>query len=227
MKYRYEATSIEGFIQQLAVSYVAHGYWFYVAGFVPKGKDPAAVDEKLITKYGVNLSKFQRARRKAAGLANVQYLRCGRFFVLLATHGIHSFFAEEEASIKDMRETPIKFGSYSVSFRSGHPHVRIDRDTYRDFKHYFLDLAIRRSSAELENALGRLPFEPWAPVRRQMLAIVRGINRRRKTAQLKPISTSCLRLRRRVVRPFERPTNFAFEEVVSSSAQFATIRQPS
>jgi hypothetical protein len=44
MVYRAEATSIGGFIQQLAVSYVRNGYWFYVAGSVPEGKDPRAID---------------------------------------------------------------------------------------------------------------------------------------------------------------------------------------
>jgi hypothetical protein len=29
---RYLATSISGFVQQLAVSYLPHGYWFYVTG---------------------------------------------------------------------------------------------------------------------------------------------------------------------------------------------------
>jgi hypothetical protein len=31
---RYLATSISGFVQQLAVSYLPHGYWFYVTGLV-------------------------------------------------------------------------------------------------------------------------------------------------------------------------------------------------
>ena len=35
-----EAQSLSGFIQQLAVSYVAKGYWFYVTGQVPDHKDP-------------------------------------------------------------------------------------------------------------------------------------------------------------------------------------------
>src|SRR5690349_9747078 len=38
--YRCEVPSIGGFVQQLAVSYLAHGYFFYVWGIVPEGKDP-------------------------------------------------------------------------------------------------------------------------------------------------------------------------------------------
>ena len=68
--YRCEVTTVAGFVQQLAVSYLVHGYWFYVTGRIPKHKDPRRVDEKLIARYGIDLSKWSRARRKqaAAGL---------------------------------------------------------------------------------------------------------------------------------------------------------------
>ena len=36
MDYRCAATSVGGFIQQLAVSYVGRGYWFYVTGVIPE-----------------------------------------------------------------------------------------------------------------------------------------------------------------------------------------------
>jgi len=85
--YRFEATTIEGFVQQVAVQYVARGYWFYVSGIVPEAKDPRAVAEKLIGKYGFGVSKFVRARRKLGGHANLQLILFGRIFLLLATHG--------------------------------------------------------------------------------------------------------------------------------------------
>ena len=68
--YRCDATSLAGFIQQIAVSYVANGYYFNVLGLVPEGKDPRAVDRKLIARYGIDCSKFVRARGKQAGRAN-------------------------------------------------------------------------------------------------------------------------------------------------------------
>ena len=52
MEYRCEATSVAGFIQQVAVAYLARGYWFYVAGQIPAHKDLQTVDRKLIEKYG-------------------------------------------------------------------------------------------------------------------------------------------------------------------------------
>jgi len=41
MQYRCVATSLAGFLQQLTVSYLSHGYWFYVTGCIPDGKDPS------------------------------------------------------------------------------------------------------------------------------------------------------------------------------------------
>ena len=226
MRYRCEASSLEGFVQQLAVSYVANGYWFYVCGFVPVGKNPHDVDRKLVEKYGIDLSKFQRARRKAAGHANLHYLRSERFFVLLATHGEHRFFDEERGQIRDIRRVPIKFGSYSVSFRSGHAHVRIDRETLRDLKAYFASIAVSRVAETIERELSRLPFEPWAPVRRQLFQLMNAINRSRRTAGYAEIRSSCLRLRRRVVRPFEGSLAEQMLDAGNSSARSAPIEPP-
>ena len=200
--YRCEAMTVAGFFQQLAVAYLAHGYWFYVAGVVPERKDPRAVDAKLISRYGVGLSKWAKARRKQAGHANVQYLRCGRFFVLLATHGDHPFFREEGDAVRDARRVPVKFGGYAVGHRGGHPHVRIEQGEYKRLKAHFVGLAPRRSADALGEELGRLPYEPYAPVRRQLLAVLRAVNRVRKTAGFESVPATCFRFRRRICRPF-------------------------
>jgi hypothetical protein len=203
MAYRCVASTIEGFIQQLAVCYVAHGYWFYVSGYVPEGKDPRAVDAKLTEKYGIDISKWARARRKAAGLASIQYIRHERFFVLIATRGRHAFFQEERSSIKDCRETPIKFASYAVSYRGGHAHVRVERETFRDLAAYVSDLALRRNESDLERLFRTIPFEPYAPVRNQIHTLLRAVNRKRKTAGLTAINYTCVRQRRQILRPFQ------------------------
>lgn len=203
--YRCEATSVPGFVHQLAVSYLGNGYWFYVTGRIPGDKEPRAVDEKLIHRYGIDVSKWARARRKRAGLANLQYLRHERFFVLLATCGRHHFFEEEARSIRDARKTPIRFHGYSISHRGGHSHVRIEQGEYKRLKAYFEDLAVRRSADRLAEELGRLRFEPYAPVRRQLLNILRSVNELRKRAGYDPLPKDCFQFRRRVNRPFERP----------------------
>jgi len=106
-------------VQQLAVSYLKNRYWFYVPGEVPVGKDPRAVDEKLVTKYEVSLSKWAKARRKKRGLAKVQYLRFERTFLLLATTGEHPFFEEEASNILDARERAIPFRATRSVTRTG------------------------------------------------------------------------------------------------------------
>jgi hypothetical protein len=205
--YRCEATTVAGFVQQLAVGYLAHGHWFYITGKVPEGKDPAAVDQKLLAKYGIGISKWARARRKRAGLANCHYLRFDRFFVLLASHGEHPFFEGEE-HFRDAREEPIRFGGYSVSVKRGvdgqlHPSVRIHPENYRDLRAHFVERATHRTTDCLSTELRRIPFEPYAPVRRQLLNVLRAVNRARKGAGLEPISHSALRLSRKGVKPFE------------------------
>jgi len=202
MHYKCNALSIAGFIQQLAVGYVSRGYHFYVTGRVPLGKDPQAIDQKLIEKYDIARSKWARARAKRNGRAGVQYLRHEDFFIILATHGQHRFFEEEASVIRDARETPIRYASYAISYRGGHAHVRIDQETFKDLKAYFLELAVHRSKENLENQLASLPFEPYAPIRSQLLILVRHINERRKAAGFEPISESCLRLHRRIIKPF-------------------------
>src|SRR5690348_13767425 len=77
------ASSLAGFIQQIAVGYVGRGYWFYVTGEIPAHKDPEKTDAKIINQYGIAVSKWARARRKRAGLANLQYLRFERIYVIL------------------------------------------------------------------------------------------------------------------------------------------------
>ena len=119
VQYRCEAKSVTGFVQQLACCYLPHGYWFYVTGWVPEHKVPDAVDRKLIEKYGIGISRQSRARRKRVGLANMHYLRFSRYFVLLATHGLHPFYEHEAKAIRDVRRVPIKFSGYSIAYKRG------------------------------------------------------------------------------------------------------------
>ena len=184
MDYRYTATTVGGFVQQLAVCYVGRGYWFYVQGTIPKNKDPKVIDEKLLAKYQIPASKFQRCRRKRWGVANLQYLRWENSFLILATHGIHAFFNEEAKRIKDVRREPIYFEGYSISFQNGHPKVGLAQDTYEDLKTYFLELAVHRQAGHIAEEVKKLPYESYAPVRRQLLYILTAVNKRRKAVGL-------------------------------------------
>ena len=215
MQYRAVATSVEGFVQQIACCYLRYGYWFYVSGWIPPDKDPLAVDEKLIKKYGIAVSESTRARRKQAGRANLQYLRHERLFVVLATHGEHPFYQHESDSIRDIRRLPLRYAGYSISYRRGgltkqgapdanwHAHVRLDRQQYLDLRATLTGWAHTESAAKLAHTLSTLPVAAYAPVRRQLLMLLRTVNRIRLAARKSPIPVEILPLRRRVLRPFD------------------------
>lgn len=208
-------------MQMLASNYLPHGYWFYVTGHVPAGKDPAAIDQKILEKYGIALSRQQRARRKQAGLANLHYVRFERFFVLVATHGRHAFFAAEAKSVKDIRKHPLHFAGYSLSVKRGgflkrtpgeasaspdgrhRVRVMISKDRYREFLCHVLDAAPHRSPDKLSAVLWSVPFEPYAPIRKQLLQALRRANAKRAAMGYEQVSPDCLRYRRRIVKPFE------------------------
>src|SRR4051812_825004 len=200
---RFEATTLEGFIQQLAVSFVGKGYFYYATGRVPQGKDPLAIDRKFAERYRLNISKWSRYRRKRAGLANVRYLRYERFFILLATGGVHRVFEDEAGLLRGCPRGPLKFGGYAGSSPHGRGHARIEQEQYNLLKAHLLDVSTRRRSETLERMIATLPFEPYAPVRRQLFNLVRAMNRARKAAGFQPLAMSCVRLKRRIVRPFQ------------------------
>jgi hypothetical protein len=60
--YRCETTSLVGFVQQVATGYLTHGYYFYVTGHIPDGKDPRAVDAKLVERYGIGVGRLEVGR---------------------------------------------------------------------------------------------------------------------------------------------------------------------
>jgi hypothetical protein len=221
--YRCVASSPEGLVQQVAVSYLRHGYWFYVTGRIKPGKDAAAIDRKLIAKYQIASGERERADRKRRGLANMQYIRFQNWFLLLATEGHHPFKQEERKQLRDCRRAPIKFEGYSISYRrSGltpkggaspkwHARVAIDPPTYKQLKTFFLDRACHRSPDNLAADFARVPYARYAPVRQQLLTILRAVNAARARMGYDPLPHSVLKLRRQIVRPFDVPrTESAF-----------------
>ena len=194
--YRCEATSINGFVRQLAVGYVAKGYWFYVRGYIKANKNPLEVDRRIVDDYGLNISKDQRYRRRA----NIQYLRYDRDFVIIATPGdcCDRFFIQEgrTGAIRNINRTPVKFHGYAISYRSGHAHVEIEQTRYLELKSKFLYMAVHRQAEAIEAEFRRIPLEPYGPVKLQLLNIWYQVNQARKKAGYKnKVSRSCLRER--------------------------------
>ena len=214
MEYRFEAKSIEGFVQMLASNYLPHGYWFYVTGRIPDGKSAESIDRKILAKYGIELSRQQRSRRKLQGLANLHYLRFERFFVILATHGKHQFYEAEGTSVKDIRKVPLQFRGYSLSVKRGgflkrevgeveatadkrhRVRVLISREAFRNLAGHLLDLATHRTAETLRWEFWNQPFEPYAPVRRQFATLHRAVNRALSIGGREPIHARTLRWHR-------------------------------
>lgn len=88
MKVDYLCNSWQFMLQQL-VYLVGRGYYHYHVGYIKAGKEDKAlkIDAKIIGKYNINLSKYQRARRKQKKLANFYYLRWQNVFIILYTDG--------------------------------------------------------------------------------------------------------------------------------------------
>lgn len=221
--YQYEVVSVHALVQQLATSLLPNGYWFYKTGTIPEGKSPEAVDRKLLEKYDIAVSRATRFRRKAAGIANLHYLRVRgeRWFLLIATQGKHRFLVEE-SNIRDIRRDPLLVEGYSVAFKQGgylqkpveagepvpdpgwHSRVQIARKTYTEIKSEILDIALKYSAESLGDKFYRIDYEPYAPVRQQLLNLLRVVNEQRKTAGLETIPSTAIRYQRRILKPFAR-----------------------
>lgn len=223
MEYKYEVTSLVGYLQRVATHLLPKGYYFFVQGLVPEGKDPVALDAKLLAKYDVAKSEGARRWRKSQGQGNVQYVRFDRSWMLLATHGDHSIREGEGANLKDVRRGPIRIGDYAVYVKRGNylkkvssdepaaadgrwrVRVLIAREPYRELCAYFLSIACHRQPEALGQELYSLPYVPYAPVRKQLLKLLRMINNKRQAAGYAKIPSTCLRFKRDIVRAFDPP----------------------
>ena len=205
----------------VASNYLPHGYWFYVAGSVPNGKDPRLIDEKILSKYGIELSRQQRAKRKQQGFANLHYVRFQGLFVILATHGRHQFFTAESNSVRDIRKHPLHFHGYAISVKRGgflkreageeiaspdgrfRARVTIGREAFRNLSGRILDIATHRTAETLRWEFWNQPFEPYAPIRKQLLKLLRAVNTKRSAMGYDKLDPDCIRYRRKIVKPFD------------------------
>lgn len=220
MEYKYEVTSLTGFLQRVATHLLPKGYYFFVQGTLAENKDPRGLDAKLLSKYDVAKSEGARRWRKQQGLGNVQYVRFERSWLLLATHGDHPIRIGEGDNLQDVRRVPIRIGEYTVTVKRGNflqkltaeqppmpdgkwrVRVLIAREPYRELCAYFLSIACHRRADALAEELYQLPYVPYAPVRKQLLKLLRLINAKRQAAGYAKIPATCLRFRRMIVQSF-------------------------
>jgi hypothetical protein len=64
-------------------------------------------DGHIFRNYTIRKCWRYRAEQKQTGQANLQYIRHGRFYVIMATEGEHPFKVRERTKLRDVRSTPL------------------------------------------------------------------------------------------------------------------------
>ena len=105
-----------------------------------------------------------------------------------------------------------------------HACVRIDGPTYRQLKAFFVERACHRSLDNVAAEFARVPYARYAPVRRQMLTILRAVNDKRAEMGFGPVPHSALLLRRHVVKPFEAPSAEEYESLSKPGKRRPSVR---
>jgi hypothetical protein len=121
----------------------------------------------------------------------------------------------------DIRQIPLQFAGYSLWVKRGNflkresadeppapdhryrVRVLIGRTHYRELHGHFLDLATHRTADGLRAMFWNLPYEPYAPVRKQLLRVLRQVNAKRLAMGYERLPADALRFRRRIVKPFD------------------------
>ncbi len=195
------ATSPAAFVRQLAASYLPHGYRLYVCGHVPDrlAGCPWELDQRMIEKYEINLSKATRSKRRREGVASVRYIRYGRFWMLLSTHGRHRFF-DEHRKVRNVGRTPVSFHGYEIRVVEERPRVRIERLEYRRLNGLLLGVCTRpryRGVEEMAAVIRRaVNFDPYREVIAQYVRLMRQVNRRRRSQGVANVPLEMVKLRR-------------------------------
>jgi hypothetical protein len=222
MSNRHLVASVDGMVAQL-VNLISKGYRYYFVGTVTEIGARLMRDQRMLSYYEAQLPKWTRERRKKRGLANFRYLRYEEWFIVLATDGqAPKFWNEDRQRIRDVRNAPIRFKGYSISYRQGgwkdrrkwsdpavrepdmkwHVRVQLDGETFNGVKAYFLNIATHRQADFLAREFAELSFQPYRPVREQLFQVLRAVNRARCQAGYQRVPASVIRFQRRIVRIF-------------------------
>lgn len=215
-QYRYECPSVDALVQR-AVVLAQKGYVYFLQGELRAGRDPSVTDEKLLEKADARQTKDQRYTRKRKGKANAHYFRWGRLWVVMMTEGSHPMkernAKERLLDLRNRDHAPLRLGPYSVKLRldntpkgraSGRHRasVRLTERAYSELKTELLEIAMHRSAETLAARVFRLAFQPYGPVYRQILAVVKAVNVQRRGAGYVAVPLSCVRFRRDLPKHF-------------------------
>lgn len=186
MKVVYLCNSWQFYLQQI-VYLLGKGYYSYCTGIIPMEKLDKAdkIDNKIINKYKLDLSKYQRSRRKTKGLCNFYYLRWNNNFVILKTDGnideeIKNNLDDEFLDIRKSQKGNSKLKVivsdeviFNVVMHSNNSSKRTitvvyDNTTYKELKSELEELVKARKLKQLENFYEKLShFPAWSGVIKQ------------------------------------------------------------
>ncbi|MDY6058705.1 MAG: hypothetical protein SPI36_05655 [Candidatus Onthovivens sp.] len=177
MKVDYLCKSWQFMLQQI-VYLVSKGYTYYSTGEIPLNKAHKArsIDLKIISKYNIDLSKDQRARRKKKKLANFYYLRWKNQFVILHTEGKleqppDDVFHNIAKKSKGENKFKINIGkelSINIVKVNGKATVVLDKSTYKDIKTELDELVKNKQVNKLYKRFSMLNSIPaWSGIVKQ------------------------------------------------------------
>jgi hypothetical protein len=180
---KYEAKTLYIFFRKIS-QYINCGYYRYALRSIPKNKDPKVIDEKLLKVYEVTYDRTRRMRNLKKGQANVVYVRFSYCFILLATEGFNEAFNKIDS--KDFRTTPLHFVGYSVGVRNQKNCVLIAPQRMKRLKEFGLKISLHNEK-RLMSLFKKVAPYPISGIMKQKQKLLSEINKKRKTAGLKPI----------------------------------------
>lgn len=204
----YETVSWQGFIQMI-VYLAGTGYYHWHLIYLPESKKEKwpAIDKKLITKYGMDISKFTRRDRKKRKFANFYYLRWENVVLLLHTDGeildaVIKKIEKQNDTIDqffDIRKTRLSFKigdytSFDIYYEKGKIGVKLSKECYRKFKDHLYDVAHSKNPIAMKKAFERINGYPsWAGVYAQKKMLAKFLVSQAKKNNVK-LSTKDLRI---------------------------------
>ena len=140
---------------QMVVNLCGKGYRYYHLTELPINKQNqwGEIDEKIISKYKTNKSKWQRQRAKAKGIANFYFLRWEHVMVVLHTEGVVPEEIVYDDKFSDIRQLPIflkisELSAFRIQIHQEKIQVTLDKETYRGIK-YTLHNAVKSKNVRL------------------------------------------------------------------------------
>ena len=189
MRSRYVAERLGSFLGKIAYSYARYGYHWYALREIPDGKDLDAVDEKLLTSYGVTYQHMRRRRRREEGWANVAYVRYKRWFVLMGTTGRHESFTR--ICRKHLLEEPLYFGGYIVALHGGEVTVLVSPRRWKRIRELAHRIALHNEAKVFHFfhtwLHGKVAPFSFPGVMKQKTTLLAEVNTRRRVAGLPTI----------------------------------------